>query len=212
MLLSYLDLANFLNGCAPHDIAHHIFHLTRLLVAVRYLEDRLQSLFDCYKRLRDKRRAETEASNAWEERDVETSGENTTSETSVVAQLRAELSAAANFKHQLVLPNDDLTVRVNELVKEQEGIQHFIRDMVLERNAATKDFNSEQELRETLTEELKQCNYLKDQATQDYAAEHFKNAGLQDDLNDQHHIEIAAHILTPINSDKFIGIKPQTTT
>ena len=43
MLLSYRDLANFLNGCAPHDIAHHIFHLTRLLVTARYQKDRLQS-------------------------------------------------------------------------------------------------------------------------------------------------------------------------
>ena len=111
----------------------------------------------------------------------------------VVAQLRFELSAAADFQHQLVLQNDNLTGRVNELVQEQEGTQHYIRDMVLERNVATKDFNSEQELRETLTEELKQCNYLKDQTTQDYAAEHFKNAGLQDDLNDQYHIEIVAH-------------------
>ena len=65
MLLSYRDLANFLNECTPHDIAHHIFHLTRLLVTARYLEDRLQSLFDCYRIcLRDKRQAETEASNA----------------------------------------------------------------------------------------------------------------------------------------------------
>ena len=71
MLLSYGDLANFLNGCAPHNIAHHIFHLTRLLVTARYLEDRIQSLFDCYRIcLRDKRRAETDASNARGERDV----------------------------------------------------------------------------------------------------------------------------------------------
>ena len=102
------------------------------------------------------------------------------SETSGVAQLRAELSAAADFQHQLVLQNDNLTGRVNELVQEQEGAQLYIRDMMLERNAAVKEVNSEQEQRETLTEELKQCNYLKDQATQDYAAEHFKNAG---DLN-----------------------------
>ena len=82
-----------------------------------------------------------------------------------------------------MLQNNNLTGRVNELVQEQEGTQLYIRDMMLERNAATKDFNSEQELREALTEKLKQCNYLKDQATQDYAAEHFKNAGLQNDLN-----------------------------
>ena len=88
MLLSYRDLANFLNGCAPHDIAHHNFHLTRLVTA-RYLEDRLQSLFDCYRIcLRDKRWAEAETSNAREERDVAhaalqlSSGQNTTSETS----------------------------------------------------------------------------------------------------------------------------------
>ena len=57
MLLSYRDLANFLNGCTPHDIVHHIFHRTRLLVTARYLEDRLQSLFDCYRIcLREKRR------------------------------------------------------------------------------------------------------------------------------------------------------------
>ena len=31
----------------------------------------------------------------------------------------------------------------------------------------TKDLISEQESREALTEELKQCNYLKDQAMQD---------------------------------------------
>ena len=78
-----------------------------------------------------------------------------------------------------MLQNDNLTGRVNELVQEQEGAQHFLRDILLERNAATKDFNSEQELREALTEELKQCNYLKDQATQDYAAEHFKNVAFK---------------------------------
>ena len=71
MLLSYRDLANFLNGCATHDIAHHIFHLTRLFMTARYLEDRLQSLFDCYRIcLCDKRRAETETSNVRGERDV----------------------------------------------------------------------------------------------------------------------------------------------
>ena len=94
-----------------------------------------------------------------------------------------------------MLQNDNLTGRVNELVQEQEGTQLYIRDMMLERNAAVKDFNSEQEQRGVLTEKLKQCNYLKDLTTQDYAAEHFKNAGLQDDLNrmrDQHPIEIAA--------------------
>jgi hypothetical protein len=31
MLLSYRDLANFLNGCAHQDIAHHMFQLWRLL-------------------------------------------------------------------------------------------------------------------------------------------------------------------------------------
>ena len=88
----------FLNRCAPHDIAHHIFHLTRLLVTARYLEDRLQSLFDCYRIcLRNKRRAETEASNARGERNVAhaalqlISGQSKTSENSVVAQLQAEL-------------------------------------------------------------------------------------------------------------------------
>jgi hypothetical protein len=41
-----MDLANFLQGCAPHDVAHHMFHLTRLLVIARYLETNLQSMFD----------------------------------------------------------------------------------------------------------------------------------------------------------------------
>ena len=196
MLLSYRDLANFLNGCAPHDIAHHLFHLTRLLVTARYLEDRLQSLFDCYRIcLRDKRRAETDASNARGERDVAhaalqlSGGQNSSNETNGVAQLRAALSAATDFQQQLMLQNEDLTGRVNDLVKEQEGAQFYIRDLMLERNAAVKDFNSEQEQREALTEELKQCNYLKDQATQDYAAEHFKTTGLQNNLT----IERAAH-------------------
>ena len=45
-LLSFMDLANFLQGCAPHDVAHHMFHLTRLLVIARYLETNLQSMFD----------------------------------------------------------------------------------------------------------------------------------------------------------------------
>jgi hypothetical protein len=165
-------------------------------VTARYLEDRLQSLFDCYRIcLRDKRRTETEASNARGERDVAhaalqlSCGQNTTSETSGVAQLRAELSAAADFQHQLVLQNENLTGRVNELVQKQEGTQLYIQARMLEKNAAVKDFNSEQKQREALTEELKQCNNLKDQATQDYAAEQFKNTGLQDDLNrmrDQH--------------------------
>ena len=116
MLLSYQNLANFLNGCAPHDIAHHIFHLMRLLVTARYLEDHLQSLFDCYRIcLRDKRRAETKASNARGERDVAhaalqlISDQSTTSETSVVAQLQAELSAATDFHHQLV-PQQDFAI------------------------------------------------------------------------------------------------------
>ena len=143
MLLSYRDLANFLNGCAPHDIAHHIFHLTRLLVTARYLEDRLQSLFECYRIcLRDKRRAETDASNARGELDVAhaalqlSSGQNATSETSGVAQLRAELSAAADFQCQLVLQNDK-----GQRTSPRVGrAQFYIRNMMLERNATVKDF------------------------------------------------------------------------
>ena len=110
---------------------------------------------------RDKRRVETEASNARGARDVAhaalqlSSGQNATIETSGVAQLRAELSAAADFQHQLVLQNDNLTGRVNELVQEQEGAQLYIRDMMLERNAAIKDFNSEQELLKAVNEEFK---------------------------------------------------------
>ena len=76
------------------------------------------------------------------------SGQSATSETSVVAQLRAELSVATDFEHQLVLQNVNLTGRVNELLQEQEGTQHYFRDILLERNAVTKDFNSELELRE----------------------------------------------------------------
>ena len=151
-LLSYRDLANFLNGCTPHDI-HHIFHLMRLLVTARNLEDRLQSLFDYFRIwLRDKCRVETEASNARGERDVALaalqliSGQSTTSETSVVAQLRAELSAATDFHHQLVLQNDDLTGKVNELVQEQGRAQHYLRDLQLKRNAVTTDLASEQDL------------------------------------------------------------------
>ena len=69
MLLSYRDLVNFLNRCAPHDIVHKIFHLTRLLVTARYIEDRLQSLLDYYRIcLCDKNRTKTEASNARGER------------------------------------------------------------------------------------------------------------------------------------------------
>ena len=42
------------------------------------------------------------------------SGQSATSETSAVAQLRAELSAATDFQHQLVLQNDNLTGWVND--------------------------------------------------------------------------------------------------
>ena len=70
-LLSFTDLANFLRGCAPHDVAHHMFHLTRLLVIARYLETNLQSLFDAHRADQRKlREAETEVATARAERDV----------------------------------------------------------------------------------------------------------------------------------------------
>ena len=58
-----------------------------------------------------------------------------------------------------------MTSRVNELVQEHEGIQLYLRDMILERNAATKVFNSEQELREALTEELKTTRSIRPRKT-----------------------------------------------
>jgi hypothetical protein len=70
-LLSFRDLANFLRGCAPHDVAHHMFHLTRLLVITRYWEANLQSLFDAHRADQCKlREAETTVAAARAERDV----------------------------------------------------------------------------------------------------------------------------------------------
>ena len=69
----------------------------------------------------------------------------------MVAQLRAELAATTDFNHQLVLQQDDLISRVNELVQEQNQAQHYLRYFRIERNAAIRDLPAEQALREVLT-------------------------------------------------------------